>query len=132
MVTIVSLTTTTPIFSLISSTRVIHGTARQDDWCFYYDVLSLMTACSTIAWMKEKGYMSKWIVPQGNVNFKTCYYGKLVGNSPEFVPFNNSFNTDIKQSHDKHVAITCHLPKDDLQSFVTAPINPSAAASNGW
>lgn len=61
--------------------------------------------------------MSKCLVPHVDVNVKTCYHTKPVGNSPEFIPMDNSLNTDITQSHDKHVALTRHLPKDDWREF---------------
>jgi hypothetical protein len=32
------------------------GANREQDWLFYHDALSLLTAHKTVAWMKEKGY----------------------------------------------------------------------------
>ena len=41
------------------------GTTRENDWVFYHDSLSLMTAKETRKWMKDKGYLDKWILPEG-------------------------------------------------------------------
>ena len=41
---------------------------KTDDWMFYHDALSLMTAKDTIAWMKEKGIYKRWILPVLGLN----------------------------------------------------------------
>ena len=93
------------------------GTRHQDDWYFYQDALSLMTAKSTMNWMREKGYKIRQLVPQNDVNIGARYYGKPVGKRPEFIPLDNSLNTDGKRAHDRHVAVTLHLPLDNDQKF---------------
>ena len=39
-------------------------TIHRDDWWFWHDALSLMTAKETVAWMKEKGYYHHWLLPE--------------------------------------------------------------------
>ena len=36
-----------------ASEKVFKGTPFEDEWLFYHDMLNLMTAISTIRWMKE-------------------------------------------------------------------------------
>ena len=76
-----------------------------------------MTTGTTIRWMKEKGYMDKWLVPQNGLNAGTCFEGRSVGNSHELMPLDMSLNTDIKYAHTRHVALTRHLGKDDARKF---------------
>ena len=45
----------------------------------------------------------------------TKYHKRCVGNSPEFMPLDNSLNYDLKLSHRYHCAITAHL--DDNSSY---------------
>ena len=40
------------------------GTTHEDDWFFYHDALSQMTAKKTVEWMKTKGYYKRWLIPQ--------------------------------------------------------------------
>ena len=47
------------------SAAVMKGTEYENDWYFYHDALSLMTANRTITWMKEQGYYKRWVLPLG-------------------------------------------------------------------
>ena len=40
-----------------------------------------------------------------------------VGNSPEFMPLDNSLNRDLQCSHDYHCAVTAHLDDKDNRKF---------------
>lgn len=44
-------------YMLRKSTRVMHSTAHLDYGYFYYNALSIMTTCTTIAWIKEKCWL---------------------------------------------------------------------------
>ena len=44
-------------------------------------------------------------MPILNTQFENC----SVGNSPEFMPLDNSLNNDVKKEHDFHCALTSHL-----------------------
>eukprot|EP00978_Attheya_sp_CCMP212_P024074 scaffold75072_cov51-Attheya_sp.AAC.2 len=45
--------------------KMYQGTEHEDDWLFYHDALSLMTAKDTVAWMKEKVWKADGIVVPG-------------------------------------------------------------------
>ena len=72
-----------------------------EDWYFYHDALSLMTASATMKWMSESFFggvsiKSRWLVPQKDCNGDTVYKGRVVGNSLEFMPLDNSLFADLK------------------------------------
>jgi hypothetical protein len=46
------------------SELLFKDTIHKDDWLFWHDALSLMTAKDTVVWMKEKGYYKRWILPE--------------------------------------------------------------------
>jgi hypothetical protein len=97
------------------------GTYHEDDWFFYHDALSLMTAMQTIEWMREKDYLKRWLLPinqlsETNNDLKNFLH-RPIGNSPEMIPWDCSLNKDIKDTIMRHVCYTCHLPKDDIRKF---------------
>ena len=104
--------------------EVMKGTVFENDWYFYHDALSLMTSKDCLHWMKEtnfngKSIFDRWILPI-NINKGTRYENTVCGNSPEFMPLDNSLNRDIQLSHDHHTIMTAHLPKDDIRRFSKA------------
>ena len=99
------------------SAEVFRGTVHENDWFFYHDALKQLTAKSTVVWMKEKGYYSKWLIPQLGLNGGTVYVSRPVGNRPEWMPLDNSLNNDIQSALSLHCAITAHLPDDDIRKF---------------
>ena len=60
-----------------------------------------------------KPYFQRWLLPQNNVNKSAAYHKRPVGNSPEFMPLDNSLNNGIKSCHVNHCLVTSHLKKDD-------------------
>ena len=84
---------------------------------FYHDALSQMTANKTVEWMKREGYYKRWLIPQKGCNADTVYANRPVGNSPEFMPLDNSLNQDIQVSLSLHCAVSAHLPDDDSRKF---------------
>jgi hypothetical protein len=38
----------------METTRIYQGTRHEDNWMFYHDALSLMSAKETIRWMQER------------------------------------------------------------------------------
>ena len=48
--------------------------------------------------MKEKNCFHRWLLPMNGLQDETPYAGRPVGNSPEFMPLNNSLNRDILHS----------------------------------
>ena len=94
------------------------GTVHESDWIFYHDALSILTSIGTREYIKSKEYtgktiFDKWFLPQNNLNAGTPYHGRPVGNSPEFMPLDNSLNYDLQVSHRHHCAVTAHLPEGD-------------------
>ena len=65
-----------------------------------------MTSKETINWMKEKGYLYRWLLPLNGLQDGTTYVVRPVGNSPEFMPLDNSLNRDILQSLRFHVVLS--------------------------
>jgi predicted flap endonuclease-1-like 5' DNA nuclease len=108
-------------FMVVESQRVMRGTYHEDDWFFYHDALSLMTATSTIEWMKKKDYLRRWLLPMNQLGADDkdlkAYMNRPVGNSPEMMPWDCSLNKDLKDAVMRHVCYTCHLPEDDERKF---------------
>jgi hypothetical protein len=97
--------------------NMYEGTEHEDDWLFYHDALSLMTAKDTVAWMKEKGIYERWLLPVNGLNAGTTFEGRPVGNSPEFMPMDNSLNKDVDDGVRHHMAYTFHLKDHDKKKF---------------
>ena len=55
-------------------------------------------ANETIEWMKEKNDYHRWLLPMNGFQDGTPYDGRPVGNSPEFMPLDNSLNRNILHS----------------------------------
>ena len=107
---------------------VMKGSIFEHTWVFYHDALSLMTSKACISWMKETQYgncsiFDRWLLPVNGLNEKTRYENKVVGNSPEFMPLDNSLNRDIQNCHDYHCILTNHLHRDDFRRFSKATPN---------
>ena len=100
-----------------ASEKVFKGTPFEDEWLVYHDMLNLMTAISTIRWMKEVNIYKRWLLSKNNLNGGTTYSGRPVGNSPEFMPLDNALNNDIQQSLSLHCAITLELDDNDERKF---------------
>ena len=82
------------------------GSVHEDDFYILNDALVLMTASETINWMKEKGYLHRWLLPPNGLQDGTPYTGRPVGNRPEFMPLYNSLNRDILQSLRFHCVLS--------------------------
>ncbi len=86
-------------FMVAESQRVMLGTYHEDDWFFYHDALSLMTATSTIKWMRKKDYLRLWLLPvnQLSADFKylNSYFRRPFGHSPDMMPCYCSLNKDL-------------------------------------
>ena len=53
------------------------GTVYEDNWFFYHDALSLMTATETVEWMQSQGYYKHWILPENDLNININYFRKV-------------------------------------------------------
>ena len=96
------------------SKKFYEGTEFEDNWYFYHDALSLMTAKSTIEWMADVGYLKHWLLPVHGLNseFKR-YKGRPIGNSPEMMPWDCSLNMDLIHAVDQHCVMTALYAKDE-------------------
>ena len=74
----------------------------------------------------ERTIYEMWIKPVLGCNdeidlddgtVSTNYSGRPVGNSPEFVPLDNSLNNDKHQAAKAQVSATRFLPKEDPKRF---------------
>ena len=85
-------------FMMDEAEKPMKGSVHEDDFYIVHDALVLMTAKETINWTKEKGYLHRWLLPLNGLQDGTPCAGCPVGNSPEFMPLDNSLNRDILQS----------------------------------
>ena len=88
-----------------------------------------MTASATIAWMKEKSYLKRWVLPVNGLNKEkdlVKFSGRPVGNSPEFMPWDYYLNNDLKLSCDRHVILTNNLPDTNPKFFSMSTPNRGA------
>ena len=79
---------------------------HEDDLFIVHDALVLMTAKETIEWMKEKNCFHRWLLPMNGLQDGTPYAERPVGNSPEFIPLDNSLNRDIWHSLRFHCVLS--------------------------
>ena len=68
------------------------------DFFIVHYALVLMTEKETINWMRNNGYLHRWLLPLNGLQDGTPYDGRHVGDSPEFMPLDNSLNRDIFHS----------------------------------
>ena len=82
------------------------GSVHEDDLFIVHDNLVLMTAKETIQWMKEKNCFHIWLLHMNVFQDGTPYAGRTVGNSPKFMPLDNSLNRDILHSLRFHCVLS--------------------------
>ena len=88
-------------FLMNEAEKLTKVSVHEGDLYIVQDALVLMAAKETIKWMKQKGYLHHWLLPLNGLQDGTPYAGRPVGNSPEFIPLDNSINSlkrDILQS----------------------------------
>ena len=86
--------------------KLVKGSVHKDDLYTVHDDLVLITAKEMINMMKQNGYLHFWLLPLNGLQDGTPYAGCTVGNSPEFMPFDNSLNRDILQSLHFHCVLS--------------------------
>ena len=89
--------------------KLMKGSVHEDNLFIFHDALVLMTAKETIKCMKENNYFHRWLLPMNGFQDRTPYNGRPVGNSPEFMPLDNSLNRDILHSLRFHCVLSCFL-----------------------
>ena len=106
------------------------GTRYEQTYLFYHDALITMTDKDCLAWMEEKGYLERWILPvlgcnneiiieneNGVPKINKNYKGRPVGDCMELMPLDNSLFRDLRTCFDMHVTLTSILPSTDLRRF---------------
>ena len=73
-------------FTKNEAEKLMKGSVNEDDFYIVHDDLVLMTATKTINWMKQNGYLTRWLPPLNGLQDWTTYYGCTVGNISEFMP----------------------------------------------
>ena len=71
------------------------GSVHEVNFFMVHNALVLMTAKETINWMRQNGYLHRWLLPLNGLQYGTTYAVCTVGNSPEFMPLDNSLKCDI-------------------------------------
>lgn len=94
------------------SAKLMKGEKHKNDWVFYHDALSLMTANQTITWMKQEGIYSRCLLPL-EINRDTSFFGRPVGNSLEMMLLDATLNKDVDDGVCFHIALTTLLDEDD-------------------
>ena len=59
--------------------------------------------------MRQNGYLHRWLLPLNGLQDGTPYAGRPVGNSPEFMPLDNSLNRDILHLLRMHIVLSCYI-----------------------
>ena len=85
------------------------GSVHEDDFYIAHYALVLMTEKETINWMKEKGYLHRWLLPLNGLQDDTTYAGRPVGNNPEFMPLYIILNRDILHSFRFHCVLSHYI-----------------------
>ena len=108
-----------------------------EDWWVYHDALSLMTAKSSVEYMKKKNYYEHWVLPEQDYvhDLPQCkrFGSRPVGNRPEVMPLDQQLNKDVHDGVDRHVILTQHLDDDDVRKFsMKTPIQGLSAYLRIW
>ena len=97
----------------LESEKVFKGTKGEKTWMFYHDALSIMTLEECKMFMREKGFIDRWILPELGLNDGTPYANRLVRNSPKIMTLDCSLNKDIHRGVRRHCILTGKLDRDN-------------------
>ena len=87
------------------------------------DALTQLTCAETIAWAKLKigpndiSYYDRWFLPKFDLNKGTVFFGRPIGNHPEWMIWDDCLNKDVDDGVGYHVSLTSELAKDDKRKF---------------
>ena len=93
-------------FMMKEAENLMKGYVHEDDFFIVHDDPVLMIAKETIEWTKEKNCFHGWLLPMNGLQDGTPYAGRPVGNSPEFMPLDNSLNRHILHSLHFHCVLS--------------------------
>lgn len=87
--------------------KFFSNTSHKDTWWVYHDALSIMCEKGCIEWMREKGYLQRWILPELGLNDDIgSYGGRPVGNCPEYMPWDSCLNKDVHETVRRHCVLS--------------------------
>ena len=89
--------------------KLMKGSVHEENFFIFHDALVLMTAKETINWTRQNGYLHRWLLPLNGMQDGTNYAGSPVGNSPDFMPLDNSLNRDILHSLRMHSVLSRYI-----------------------
>ena len=115
-----------------ASAAVMKGTQHEDDWVFYHDALTIMSNNPLRNYMRDKGILHRWILPQQKLHDDddtlSRYKDRPPGDSPELMPWDNNLNQDVHAAVKLHINATDVLDKTDPNKFsLPTPIAGSSA-----
>ena len=93
-------------FMMEEAENLMKGSVHEDDLFIVHDALVLRTAKETIEWTKENNYFHRWLLSMNGLQDGTPYDGRPVGNSPKFMPLENSLNRYILNSLRFHCVLS--------------------------
>ena len=106
------------IWHMYTETKNAMEPTHCDNWYFYHDALSLMTAASSRKWMEEKGILKHWWLPKEGVNdWSKEYKNRPACNSPEMMPLGTSLNRGVHAAASRHAALTDKMDADNPKKF---------------
>ena len=89
------------------------GSVHEDYLFIVHDALVLMESKEMIIWMKDNNDFHCWLMPMNGLQDRTPYAGRPVGNTPKFIPLDNSLNRYILHSFCFHCVLSHFLLDGD-------------------
>ena len=77
-------------FMMNEAEKLIKESVHKEYFFIVHDDLLLMTAKEKINWMRNIGYLHRWLLPLNVLQDGTPCTGRPVGNSPDLMPLNTS------------------------------------------
>ena len=96
-------------FVMNEAKKTMKGSVHEDDFYIVHGALVLMIEKEKIKWMKQNGYLPKWLIPLNGMQYGTPYAGRPVGNIPKLMPLDNSLNRDILHYLCMHSVSICYI-----------------------
>ena len=93
-------------FVMNEAEKLMKGSVHEYNFFIFHYDLVLMIAKEKINWMRNNGYLHRWLLSLNGLQDGTPYDGRPVGNSPEFMHLDNSLNRDILHSLRMHIVLS--------------------------
>ena len=102
--------------------EIFKGTAAsEEDTFWYHDALTILTDKEVQAWMREKGILRHWILPEQGLNKGTRWANSPTGDSPKLMPMDNNLNKDVKTGLKFHARATAHAADKSVKYDLSTP-----------